>query len=49
MTHLKCPEYAKIKFLDISEEVFKGYELEEKVTPDGWVYIEVVRGMYGLP
>ncbi|KAL7483958.1 hypothetical protein ACHAW6_009605 [Cyclotella cf. meneghiniana] len=49
MTPLKCPEYAKIKFLDIPEEVFNEFKLEEKVIPDGLVYIDVVRGMYGLP
>ncbi|KAL7480683.1 hypothetical protein ACHAW6_006349, partial [Cyclotella cf. meneghiniana] len=45
MTPLKRPEYAKIKFSDIPEEVIKEYKLEVKVTS----YIEVVRGMYGLP
>ena len=49
MMPLKHPEYAKIKFLDIPEEVIKEYKLDEKVTSDGWIYIEVVRGMYGLP
>ena len=49
MMPLKRPEYAKIKFSDIPEEVIKEYKLDEKVTLDEWVYIEVVRGMYGLP
>jgi hypothetical protein len=29
--------------------VINEYNLHEKATPDGCVYIEVVRGMYGLP
>ena len=49
MTPLKRPEYAKIKLSDIPEEVIKEYKLNEKTTPDGWIYIKVIRGMYGLP
>jgi hypothetical protein len=49
MTPLKQPEYAKIKLSDIPEEVIKEYKLHEKATPDGWIYIKVIRGMYGLP
>ena len=49
MTPLSRPEYAKIKLSDIPEEVIKAYNLNEKATPDGWVYIKVIRGMYGLP
>ena len=49
MTPLKRPEYAKIKLSDIPEEVIKEYKLNEKATPDGWIYIKVIRGMYGLP
>jgi hypothetical protein len=49
MTPLKRPEYARIKLSDIPEEVIQEYNLREKATPDGWVYIMVVRGMYGLP
>jgi hypothetical protein len=48
MTPLKQPEYAKIKLSDIPEEVIKEYKLHEKATPDGWIYIKVIRGMYGL-
>eukprot|EP00804_Cyclotella_cryptica_P004359 CCRYP_017999-RA/>CCRYP_017999-RA protein AED:0.23 eAED:0.24 QI:0/0/0/1/0/0/4/0/900 len=49
MTPLKQPEYAKIKLSDIPEEIIDEYNLHAKATPDGWVYIMVVRGMYGLP
>ena len=49
MTPLKRPEYAKIKLSDIPEEVIHENKLQEEATPDGWVYIMVVRGMYGLP
>eukprot|EP01082_Thalassiosira_pseudonana_P002224 g1758.t1 g1758 contig11:8776-9696(+) len=49
MTPLKRPEYAKLKLSDIPEEVIQEHNLREKATPDGWVYIMVIRGMYGLP
>ena len=49
MTPLKQTEYAKIKLSDIPEEVIQEYNLREKATPDGWVYIMAIRGMYGLP
>ncbi len=49
MTPLKRPEYAKIKLSDIPEEVINEYKLHQYATPVGWVYIKVIRGMYGLP
>lgn len=49
MTPLKRPEYAKIRLSDIPEEVIKEYNLHQYATADGWVYIKVIRGMYGLP
>ena len=49
MTPLKRPEYAKVKLSDIPEEVIEEYNLREKVTPDGYVYLKVGKGMYGLP
>ena len=49
VTPLKQPEYAKIKLADVPEEVIKEYNLHQYATPDGWVYIKVSRGMYGLP
>jgi hypothetical protein len=49
MTPLKRPGYAKIRLSDIPEDINEEYNLREKATPDGWVYIMVIRGMYGLP
>eukprot|EP00956_Cyclotella_meneghiniana_P020906 scaffold37523_cov49-Cyclotella_meneghiniana.AAC.1 len=49
MTPLKRPEYAKIRLSDIPDEIIVEYNLKEKATSDGWVYIKVIRGMYGLP
>lgn len=42
-------EYVKIKIDDIPEEIIVEYNLEEKVTPDGYIYVEIQKGMYGLP
>ena len=41
MSPLKRPEYAKIKLLDIPEEVITEYKLHQFATPDGWVYVQV--------
>ncbi|KAL7476169.1 hypothetical protein ACHAW6_002049, partial [Cyclotella cf. meneghiniana] len=49
MTPLKRPKYAKVKLSDIPEEVIEAYNLREKATPDGFVYLKVGKGMYGLP
>jgi hypothetical protein len=49
MTPLKQPEYVRIKIDDIPNEIIHEYKLKDKVTPDGYVYIKVTKGMYGLP
>jgi hypothetical protein len=33
----------------IPEETLLAYKLRNIVDPDGWVYIEIRKGMYGLP
>ena len=49
MTPLKRPEFIRIKLSDIPDEILKEYKLKEKVTKNGSIYIEAIRGMYGLP
>ena len=49
MTPLRHAEYAKIRINDIPDEIIDEYKLQEKVTPNGWVYIKITEGMYGLP
>jgi hypothetical protein len=41
-------EYVRIKIDDIPEEIIVEYKLKDKVS-DGYVYVEVQKGMYGLP
>ena len=49
MTPLKRSEYVKLNLADIPSEVIDEYKLKDKSTKDGHVYIEITRGMYGLP
>ena len=43
------PEYFKVKLIDIPDEVIDEYNLRDIATPDRYVYVEVTKGMYGLP
>ena len=51
--HLNTPmdrnEYMRLKLSDLTEDFAKEYDLASKVTKDGYVYVEIRRGMYGLP
>ena len=38
-----------MKIDKFSQDIIDLYKLQEKATPDGFVYVEVRRGMYGLP
>ena len=42
------PEYTRIPIKLIPDESVQEYDLLSLVT-DGWVYIKIVKGMYGLP
>ena len=42
-------EYMCLKLCDIPVDVSRHYNLSTKVKRDGYVYIEIRRGMYGLP
>ena len=49
MTPLKRREYVKMKLADFPDNVVEHYKLKEKATSDGFVYVAVKKGMYGLP
>jgi len=49
MTLLKRPEFIRMKLADIPEEIIVEYNLRNKATPDGSIYIVANKGMYGLP
>jgi len=38
-----------MKMADIPDAIIQQYKLTEKSTADGYVYIAIKRGMYGLP
>jgi hypothetical protein len=42
-------EYIRIKIDNVPEEIIKQYNLREKVDNNGYIYIKVKKGMYGLP
>ena len=48
-TPLKRMEYIKIKLTDIPQKVIQEYKLKDMSTTDGSIYMEVSKGMYGLP
>jgi hypothetical protein len=41
--------YIRIRLTDLPDEIIKEYKLKDKATPKGFIYLEVVKGMYGLP
>jgi hypothetical protein len=47
-TPMTCYEYMRLHHDIIPQEIFNQYKLKDITTPDGWVYIEIRRGMYGL-
>ncbi len=42
-------EYMRLKLTDMPEDVIEHYKLRDVATPDGYVYCEIRKGMYGLP
>lgn len=48
-TLLKRFKYLHLRMKDIPEDVIKQYNLKEKAMPEGLIYVEVRKGMYGLP
>jgi hypothetical protein len=49
MTPLHRPKFILMKLSDIPDEVIEEYELQEKATKNGSIYIKAKRGTYGLP
>ncbi len=48
-TSLACYKYMQLQIADIPDNVIKHYQLTDLATPDGDVYCEIQKGMYGLP
>ena len=45
---LDKPEFMRMPYKLMPEEIIQKYQLKSK-EHDGWVYIKIVKGMYGLP
>jgi len=42
-------EYMRLRLADMPEDVIEHYKLREIATPEGAIYCEIRKGMYGLP
>ena len=49
MTPLKRPEYIRVRLDDMPDEIIKEYDLRSKTNAKGFIFMEVTKGMYGLP
>ena len=47
-TPLDRYEYLKLRLCDLPEDIIELYKLKE-IESDGWVFIEIRKGMYGIP
>ena len=47
-TPMDRPEYMRMPMKIIPPEIVEKYDLT-KIESDGWIYIKIVKGMYGLP
>ena len=47
-TPMKEPEYMRLLWKHIPEDIKKKYNLYDKQAQDGYVYIKIKKGMYGL-
>eukprot|EP00804_Cyclotella_cryptica_P020760 CCRYP_016596-RA/>CCRYP_016596-RA protein AED:0.37 eAED:0.37 QI:0/-1/0/1/-1/1/1/0/339 len=48
-TPMAHPEYMQLKLSDIPDHIIALYKLDTLATPDGYVYVLIQKGMYGLP
>ena len=48
-TPLTRYEYILLKINSFTEDVIEEYDLNKKATKDGWLYVEIFKGMNGLP
>ena len=48
-TPMARSEFMCLKLSNLPDNVIAHYKLHEKATNDSWVYVEIKRGMYGLP
>jgi hypothetical protein len=49
MTPMTCPEFMRMKIKALPAKIIKLSKLNNKATSDGFIYIKIQKGMYGLP
>ncbi len=42
-------EYMQLRIADMLDDVIEHYNLRDNATPDGYIYCEIQKGVYGLP
>ena len=47
-TPMERPEYMRLPIKIIPQEIIEKYKLRD-IESEGWVYVKIVKGMYGLP
>ena len=47
-TPMERPEYMQIKISNMPNNIIEQYKLNEKVNLNGYVYVKIQKGMYGL-
>ena len=47
-TPMECPEFMRLKLSDIPNNIIDLYKLHD-IAHDGYVYVRIQKGMYGLP
>ena len=47
-TPMEGEEYMKVQYKHFPEDIRKRYNLESKVTDNGYIYVKIKKGMYGL-
>ena len=48
-TPLERPEYMQMKLSYFQDDVIEHYQLKDKVDAKDFVYVKIMKGMYGLP
>ncbi len=48
-TQMADPEYMRLRLDIIPEEIIIKYNLRDLVDEEGWVYVKIRKGMFGLP
>ena len=48
-TPMERSEYMRLKIADMPDNIIEMHDLRSKATADGYVYVQINKGMYGLP